>query len=326
MVGVKTLPGCTHSCMPLTALVAVMTARLTHPPLLDTGTEYRQMKDAKQTTDAVTVPIPEDRLNAKIYYRSRMKLYPGGGKEIMYARKPTFTPGDTAEQKPKKKTNACGFRHTEAAKDESKSTADAAASFDRSRRRARAKVRDLALSNQFDYFITLTLDPKLVDRHDISSFKTILKNWLDNNVRRRGLRYILVPERHKDGAIHFHGLINDCLTLQDSGHHDTTGHKIWNITDWKLGFSTAIQLYGNYAQAVSYVCKYIGKQGEKVDGRWYYSGGGLQMPRVVYGCMEDWETAVQLADAASADGEAAASYRFKINETGNEIGIIRQNM
>ena len=43
-----------------------------------------------------------------------------------------------------------------------------------------------------------------------------------------------------------------------------------------------MELYGEYPAAVAYVCKYIGKDGEKPAGRWYYSGGRLQEPKVEY--------------------------------------------
>jgi hypothetical protein len=33
---------------------------------------------------------------------------------------------------------------------------------------------------------------------------------------------------------------------------------------------------------VGYVSKYVGKQGEKPAGRWYYSGGDLREPDVTY--------------------------------------------
>jgi hypothetical protein len=91
-----------------------------------------------------------------------------------------------------------------------------------------------------------------------------------------------VPERHKDGALHFHGFFSDCVKAVDSGHKDEHGHTIYNLPQWKLGFTTAIELYGTYSSAVAYVCKYVGKQGEKPAGRWYYSGGELREPAVEY--------------------------------------------
>ena len=43
-----------------------------------------------------------------------------------------------------------------------------------------------------------------------------------------------------------------------------------------------MELYGEYPAAVAYVCKYIGKEGEKPAGRWYYSGGELREPEVTF--------------------------------------------
>lgn len=154
----------------------------------------------------------------------------------------------------------------------------------RSMRRARAKLRRLALANDFEYFVTLTLDQTRIDRYDPKAIAKALRTWLDNMVRRNVLKYILVPELHKDGALHFHGFFaGEGLQAIDSGHRDQTGAPIYNLPQWKLGFSTAIRLRGEYPRAVAYVCKYIGKQqGQRPMGRWYYSGGALQEPPKIY--------------------------------------------
>jgi len=149
-------------------------------------------------------------------------------------------------------------------------------------RRARAKVRRLALANDFRWFVTLTLDQQRVDRYDAAAVVRKLNQWCSNQVKRKGLRYILVPERHKDGALHFHGFFSDALEAVPSGHADKAGHPIYNLPGWTLGFTAAIEVYGDYAGAVAYVCKYIGKQGDKPAGRWYYSGGDLAQPEVIY--------------------------------------------
>ena len=153
----------------------------------------------------------------------------------------------------------------------------------RSMRRAKSRVRRLALANDFRWFVTLTLSPDKVDRYDASQVVRKLSNWCSNQVKRRGLKYILVPERHKDGALHFHGFFSDALEASASGHRDKQGHMIYNLPGWSLGFTAAIEVYGDYAGAVAYVCKYIGKQGDKPAGRWYYSGGDLCEPSVIYG-------------------------------------------
>jgi hypothetical protein len=130
-----------------------------------------------------------------------------------------------------------------------------------------------------------------------------LNAWCSNMVQRHGLRYVLVPERHKDGAIHFHGFFDDSLEAVDSGTIRLPGSKkprkprskkersewlasggqvVYNLPAWTLGYTTALQVYGEYPAAVAYVCKYIGKQGDKPAGRWYYSGGQLVDAAVEY--------------------------------------------
>lgn len=174
---------------------------------------------------------------------------------------------------------------------------------DRARRRARSNVRDLGLCNDFRWFVTLTLDKSMIDRYDAKAVVSKLNRWADNAVRRHGLKYVLVPELHKDGAIHFHGFFSDALPVVDSGTMTcrewmhprkprseaqrrawlTQGASIvYNFPSWKLGFTTGIELYGERAQAVAYVCKYISKQPVKVAGRWYYSGGALARPAVTF--------------------------------------------
>lgn len=176
------------------------------------------------------------------------------------------------------------------------------ADMERSMRRARAKLRRLALSNGFEFFVTLTLDPAKIDRYNGAAVTKALGRWCDNMVRRHGLRYILVPERHKDGAFHFHGFMaGPGLRAVDSGV-EWDGRPVYNLPQWSYGFSTAQRLYGDYHAAVGYCCKYIGKQdAERPLGRWYYSGGALQEPRKILADRgyrsfgEDCEQAVEFA-------------------------------
>lgn len=163
----------------------------------------------------------------------------------------------------------------------------------RAARRARKELFQLAMCNPFDLFITLTLDGERIDRYNYPEIIRRLNRWLDNMVRRKGLFYIIVPELHRDGALHFHGLVNECsFRLVDSGHRDKKGKTIYNLPDWKLGFTTAVRLDGNYGGVCNYVSKYITKQyganaagdsaAEKPAGRYFYRGGPLQRPRVHY--------------------------------------------
>lgn len=218
---------------------------------------------------------------------ARLRLYPATGRyEIMAANRPIFGSGWEAASPPPSRREP--------------GEADKGDGDDRARRRARRRIHDLALSNVFDYFVTLTLDGEQINRYDPDAVGAKLRRWLSNQVQRKGLRYILVPELHKDGAIHFHGFINAALPMVDSGTLsgvpgkakpvkprsaaqrarwlDAGAHPVYNLPGWSLGFTTAIKLYGSYPAAVAYVCKYIGKDSRKIGGRWFYHGGDLAEP------------------------------------------------
>lgn len=248
-------------------------------------------------SDKVTTGIVPKNVH-EISHTARMKSYPDGSFELLASDVPCFRRSGWEEhgREAARGTSAADKTRREATEGTS------AADQERSMRRAAGRVRDLALCNGFRWFVTLTLDPAKIDRHDMEALTHVLNRWSDNRVRRKGLRYILVPERHKDGAIHLHGFFNDALPLVDSGTVSLPGGKprkprsrkqreewlsaggkiVYNIPDWSLGFSTALQLTGDYHAAVAYVCKYVRKQQEKIGGRWYYSGGKLQEPEVSY--------------------------------------------
>ena len=215
-------------------------------------------------------PIFAPHSRSEVGCNGRIKRYPDGSWELLVSKTPIF--GMSGWERVDDEQH----RHKE------KSSETSEENLDRSVRRARQQIKDYALCSQFKYFVTLTLDKTKVDRYDISLIVKKLNTWLDNRVRRDGLRYILVPERHQDGAIHFHGFFNEVVEVRDSGLYAKLSQKIYNLPKWTFGFSTAIELYGDYEKAVSYVCKYVGKSSEKIGGRWYYSGGSLNKPQVDY--------------------------------------------
>lgn len=168
----------------------------------------------------------------------------------------------------------------------------------RASRRAKIAALDFILANPcLDTFGTLTYAPDAVE--DKASYADVyrpLRGWLSNRVQRRDLRYLLVPERHKSGAIHFHFLANgEALTLERA-HSPYTGRPlenkgraIYNITDWPFGFSTAERVEGGAGDrdaVAKYIFKYMGKQsGAKIGGRYFLHGGELAGP--VYAYAED---------------------------------------
>lgn len=229
---------------------------------------------------------------ADVFFSCRVRQYPDGWCEELIANRPIFASEPGLE--PRGKSRARAPRSTRRSDN-----------LSRSARRAAAALRRLCHAAELSYFVTLTLDASRVNRYDVSSVIKQMSRWCDNRVRRKGLVYILVPELHKDGALHFHGFFNSALPVADSGTVVPPeggkprkprskrqralwlaggGHVVYNLPDWSLGFTTAIQLYGGYDRAVNYVLKYVTKQASsgKIGGRWYYHGGAFVEPVTHY--------------------------------------------
>lgn len=258
-----------------------------------------------------------------IRYSTRLKYYGDDLTEIMMCSKAVFNPNGKSKcssQRGRKKKNVCSNERlkaevevVEVGENDKEASND---SLERSKRRARKNVFDYAMCNpDLNLFITFTLDQKKIDRFNYKNIIKKLNNWLDNRVRRKGLKYVLVAEHHKNGAIHFHGLINEsAVALKDSGHVDKNGRQIFNVVDWELGFSTAVRVYGQRGSVCKYIVKYISKSTEKVGGRWYYSGGALESPSYEYmgsTTIEDWQGL-----------EGYESYTKRVEEIGIQYNIL----
>lgn len=78
-------------------------------------------------------------------------------------------------------------------------------------RRIRARVKDLALSNKWDYWVTLTVSPDKCDRYNLREvtylFLRLVKRRNEAHPDWEPFKYCLIPEKHDDGAYHFHGFI-----------------------------------------------------------------------------------------------------------------------
>lgn len=157
--------------------------------------------------------------------------------------------------------------------------------------RAKNMIYDYARSNAFDWFVTMTFDPRKVDSFDYTECSKKLSQWL-KNVRKLyapDIRYIFVPELHKSGRYHFHGLLADIGTLRlvDSGHRDN-GQIIYNIDNYKLGFTTATKILDKQRTA-TYIGKYITKElsGHIKGKKHYWVSRNLNIPRVENLTVED---------------------------------------
>lgn len=191
---------------------------------------------------------------------ARIKYYPNGTQRYSVFNYPLFRDVDRGEVVKPHTYNTGDFSRSDSVK------------------RAKDNIFDIAYLNESEwkYFITFTLDKSKIDRYDRGVLKKYMLQWLKNQVKRKGLKYLIVPEYHKDKAIHFHGLINDCdFTFLDSGKVDKSGRKIFNVKDWRLGFTTAILLDEEKINLCKYIVKYVSKDVQKIFGNFYLAGGHL---------------------------------------------------
>jgi hypothetical protein len=142
-----------------------------------------------------------------------------------------------------------------------------------STRRAKERVHDIAALNDFTHFITWTLDKDIIDRYNPKVVGKKLRQFLNDKMKRNNLMYLVIGEPHKDGAIHMHGLIKGDVELKDSGKKTRDRKTIYNMPQWKYGWSTAIDITGDRGNLAKYITKYMSKSFKKIFGDFYYAGG-----------------------------------------------------
>jgi len=156
--------------------------------------------------------------------------------------------------------------------------------------RAKNKIKDYALANDWSHFVTITLDKNKVDRYDYKASRTYAKQQMKNFIKRyaKGSKYLLVPDTHKDGAYHFHGLmiLTDTTTLKESGLKDKQGRAIFNATKGIKGFNSFIRLDAvtptDRLKMALYVTKYITKTLylDTFGSQRYLVSNGIEQPSI----------------------------------------------
>lgn len=144
---------------------------------------------------------------------------------------------------------------------------------ERAVRRAKTCVTDYVMTNvDLTNFVTYTLDSKKIDRYDEKEIYKKMRNWLSNRVKRKGLKYILVPELHKDKAWHFHGFTNVELK-------------------WDYGFQLTREIKSDADRdnRIKYITDYVKKDMVKFNGRRYLHSNNLEKPTKIY-CNVDFES------------------------------------
>lgn len=174
--------------------------------------------------------------------------------------------------------------------------------INRSLRRTKETIYDLSKDNEWEYFITLTFNPKKVNsRYDYNELLKKTSIWLKNIKQKKSpnLKYIIVPDLHRldstgNRAFHFHGLISDIgdLKLIDTGKKDTSNNAIYNIKGFTSGFTTATKI-NDTKKASAYITKYMVKELAVLtfNKKRYLCSTGLNRPELSHSLISDEEMA-----------------------------------
>lgn len=154
--------------------------------------------------------------------------------------------------------------------------------------RAKRMVKEYALCNEWDYFVTFTIEKEKFDRYDLKAYYKAFGEFIHNYNRRctedEKVRYILIPEMHEDGAWHMHGLVNGIRgrDLVKNEH----GYLVWKQYTEKFGRIMSLGKIRDKNKVSSYITKYISKNMARSVSEYgahlYYCSRGLKTGTVIY--------------------------------------------
>lgn len=153
--------------------------------------------------------------------------------------------------------------------------------------RAKTRINELALCNEWTHFVTLTISKEKYYRYDLKVYYRDLSEFLHNFNRRRvpeqKVKYILIPELHKDGAWHLHGLIHG---LQPTDLYiNNNGYLGWKEYEKRFGYISLGNIKDS-DRVANYITKYITKEMDKnvreLGCHLYYCSKGLKVAEELY--------------------------------------------
>ena len=195
--------------------------------------------------------------------------------------------------------------------------------------RASVAVRSLALSNKWDSFLTLTFDDSKAPTAGISYNVALL--FASRALRHLralypGMSYLLVPEQgEKNGRWHFHALVAGLpnSAYKFSGRFTRSHEKIYNLPDWKYGFTTAT-FVRDQNKVCCYIAKYITKATSRVPfncKRYLCSQGLKNCEKVSDKFLLEFDVMMGLKDLSIAFAEYMTFYHvpdFSLSYTQGE--------
>lgn len=204
-----------------------------------------------------------------MYYNVRVKVFPDGTKQYLYSEK--------AKEREFKRALAelpDAYLDEELEDNEDRDVENECC------KRAKQRIWDIARSNHWDYFFTLTLDPKQVDRFNYIECANLIKRFT-KSLAYYNCKWIIVPEQHKSGAYHFHGLLQGTPPLK-IGKVLEDGTVLYNFENYEFGFTSCSKIKDSQS-VCTYLTKYITKEMSVPQGqkRYWYSRH-LNAPTFIY--------------------------------------------
>lgn len=226
-------------------------------------------------------------------YNARLYNYPGSSNLSVYSK--YFEKKDDEEGLHPQDSNDFNSNFRKSYKDTERNEKAERHCMDVSLKHTKNTVFNIARSNIWDYFITLTFDQK---KYPSDSYDFCIKKLSDFlRVLRRSfpeVGYLIIPELHKDGKhYHFHGLIvcsdGEALGLAPSVH-ELDGQIVYNWTRWKYGFSTVTEVR-KQNRVTKYITKYITKSNGAIlpEKKRYYCSRNLFRVEPEYGALHDMD-------------------------------------
>lgn len=134
--------------------------------------------------------------------------------------------------------------------------------------RAKSLVLQYALCNPWEFFFTGTLDETKFDRHDLDAYQRKLSQFIRDKRKEYGtqVQYLLIPEQHKDGAWHIHGMLSGLpgsvlrrFRPPEPRKLVNSGYLNWPDYQEKFGFCSLGPIKHPVATAF-YITKYVSKE------------------------------------------------------------------
>lgn len=169
--------------------------------------------------------------------------------------------------------------------------------------RAKSKIKEYGLCNNWSWFFTGTLDKTKYDRTDLDKYIKDLTQFI-RDYRKKGhdIAYLLVPELHKKyGAWHIHGFLegfeeSDLVSIDEYAETHKVPRRLLgkNYYFWpeymrKFGFNSIGRLRDSVS-GTFYILKYITKslQGDLNKHMYFVSRGLSTALPVIYEYEENW--------------------------------------